>query len=357
MPLASRGHLRQGHKPAHLLGNNLKKRTTLPAAAALAGLLLTATACTAPEPNTQPSASAAGASTPTADGGKRSALGTVVSDSFGNADYYTTLPGDTPAMVALSFRISEAKLAEFNNLQPGVPLAPGTKLRLIPAPGPITGARGTAVIDANGIPTGYVVEAKDTLDGITYRFGINSKQLAEANQVPYVGEQGGVYFLLAGKHLQLQKNPVDSRSGTGDTVDNSFHQPIYYTTVDGDSLDSLGYKFRSTTAQLMQYNPSLTADRPIPAGTKVRLMPGELKIDGANGTFTADADGIPITYTTAPGDTEHQIEARFKVPDLGLANRPLTGTATAWYSMRDIPTGEIAPGQTISLALSKPINK
>jgi len=335
----------------------VKKRTTLPAAAALAGLLLTATACTAPEPNTQPSASAAGASTPTADGGKRSALGTVVSDSFGNADYYTTLPGDTPAMVALSFRISEAKLAEFNNLQPGVPLAPGTKLRLIPAPGPITGARGTAVIDANGIPTGYVVEAKDTLDGITYRFGINSKQLAEANQVPYVGEQGGVYFLLAGKHLQLQKNPVDSRSGTGDTVDNSFHQPIYYTTVDGDSLDSLGYKFRSTTAQLMQYNPSLTADRPIPAGTKVRLMPGELKIDGASGTFTADADGIPITYTTAPGDTEHQIEARFKVPDLGLANRPLTGTATAWYSMRDIPTGEIAPGQTISLALSKPINK
>lgn len=107
----------------------------------------------------------------------------------------------------------------------------------------------------------------------------------------------------------------------------------------------------------MQYNLSLAADRPIPAGTKVRLMPGELKIDGAKGTFTADADGIPISYTTAPGDTEHQIEARFKIPDLGLANRPLTGTATVWYTMRDLPSGEIAQGQTISLTLSKPISK
>ncbi|WP_175460608.1 LysM peptidoglycan-binding domain-containing protein [Arthrobacter sp. ok909] len=281
----------------------------------------------------------------------------MVSDSFGNADYYTTLPGDTPAIVAGSFRISEAKLAEFNGLQPGAPLTPGTKLRLIPAPGPITGAKGTAVVDANGIPTSYVVEPDDTLGGITYRFGLTEEQLAEANKVPYAYEKGNTYFIRTGKHLQLQKNLVDSRSGTGTSVNNSFGQAIFYTTVDGDSLDSLGYKFRCTTDQLLQYNPSLTTDRPIPAGTKVRLMPGELKIDGAQGSFTADTEGIPLTYTTAPGDTERQIEARFKAPDLEWANRPLTGTDRVWYDFSDLPSGELAPGQTISLALNKPIHK
>lgn len=291
------------------------------------------------------------------DAGKPSLAGPTVSDSFGNVDYYTTVSGDTVAAVAASFHITEKEIAEFNGLQPVNALAPNTKLRLIPAPGPIYGAKGNATVDGNGIPTSYVVEPKDTLGGITYRFGITEEQLAEANKVPYVYEKGNTYFLRAGKHIQLQKNPVDSRSGTGTAVTNSSGQTIFYTTVEGDSFDSLGYKFRSTTAQLLQYNPSLTADKPIPAGTRVRLIPGELKIDGAQGSFTADADGIPLTYTTAPGDTEGQISFRFGMPDLEWANRPLTGTDRVWYAFTDLPTGELAPGQTISLALNKPIHK
>lgn len=292
-----------------------------------------------------------------ADPGKSSLAGPTVTDSFGNVDYYTTVSGDTSAGVAASFRITEAKLNEFNGLQAGSALAPNTKLRLIPAPGPITGAKGTATVNENGIPTSYAIESDDTLGGITYRFGITEEQLAEANKVPYAYEKGNTYFVRAGNHIQLQKNPVDSKSGTGTTVNNSFGQTIFYTTVDGDSFDSLGYKFRSTTAQLLQYNPSLTADRPIPAGTRVRLIPGELKIDGAQGDFTADADGIPLTYTTAPGDTERQVSFRFSVTDLRWANRPLTGTDAVWYAFTDQSTGEFVPGQTISLALNKPIHK
>jgi LysM repeat protein len=272
-------------------------------------------------------------------------------------DYYTTVSGDTSARVAAAFRISEAKLAEFNGLEFGSALAPNTKLRLIPAPGPILGAKGTATVDDNGIPTSYVIDPADTLSGITYRFGITMEQLAEANKVPYVYEKGNTYFVRAGNHVQLQKNPVDSRSGTGSTVNNSSGQTIFYTTVEGDSFDSIGYKFRCTTEQLLQYNPSLTADRPIPTGTKVSLIPGELKIDGAQGTFTTDADGIPQTYTTAPGDTERQISLRFRMPDLEWANRPLTGTDRVWYTFTDLPTGELAPGQTISLNLTKPLHK
>ncbi|MGO4229995.1 LysM peptidoglycan-binding domain-containing protein [Arthrobacter sp. YAF34] len=313
------------------------------------------------DPSPQPVASGVG--TPTgsataaaADVGLQSALGPVVSDSFGNADFYTTLPGDTTEMVAHSFRLSEAKLAEFNALHQQGTLATGTKLRLIPAPGPILGAKGTAVVDAKGIPTSYVVAPNDTVGGITYRFGLTDEQLAEANKVAITYEKGGVYFLLAGKHLRLQKNPVDSRSGTGTAVKNSFGQAIFYTTVDGDSLDSLGYKFRCSTAQLLQYNPSLAADRPVPAGTRVRLIPGGLKIDGARGSFTADAAGIPLTYTTAPGDNERQVEFRFGVTDLRSANRPLTGGAGAWYDLAP-SRDEFAPCQTISLDLDKPINK
>jgi LysM repeat protein len=277
--------------------------------------------------------------------------------SFGNIVFYTTVPGDTAAMVAAAVGISETKLNEFNGLKPGASLTPGTKLRLIPAPGPLTGAQGVATLAANGIPTTYVIEPGDTLGGITYRFGLTDEQLAEANKVPYVYEKGNTYFVRSGHLIQLQKNPVDSRSGTGTTVTNSFGQAIFYTTVDGDSFDSLGYKFRSTTEQILLYNPSLVAKDPIPAGTKVRLIPGELKIDRAQGSFTADADGIPLTYTTAPGDTERQVAFRFSVMDLRTANRPSTGTGGAWYEFTEPSTEEFAPGQTISLALNKPINK
>ena len=307
-----------------------------------------------------PTAAEATATAAPAAPGTSSLAGATVTDSFGNVDYYTTVAGDTSAGVAASFRITEKELAEFNGLQPGSALAPDTKLRLIPAPGPMKGAKGTATVDGNGIPTSYTIEPGDTLGGIAYRFGVNGEQLAEANKVPYVYEKGNIYFVRAGKHIQLQKNPVDSRSGGGTSVNNSFGQTIFYTTVDGDSFDSLGYKFRCTTNQLLQYNQSLAADQTIPAGTRVRLIPGELKIDGAQGTFTADADGIPQTYTTAPGDTERQISFRFGVSEqanLGWANRPLTGTDRVWYTFTDLPSGELAPGQTISLNLTKPLHK
>lgn len=286
-----------------------------------------------------------------------SALGPVVSDSFGNADFYTTLPGDTPAMVAGSFGLSEAKLASFNGLPPGAPLAPDTRLRLIPAEGPMVGAAGDAVTDADGIPTSYIVEPEDSLQGISYRFGITQDQLAEANKVPHVHEVGNEYFLLAGRRLELQKNPVDSRSGTGATVDNSFGESIFYTTADGDSLDSLGYKFRCTTEQLLQYNPFLSADQSIPAGTRVRLMPGELPTVGAQGSFTADADGVPLTYTTAPGDTERKIAFRFRlteIVDLQAANPSLTEEGLAWYATTE--SWELVPGQTISLSAAQPLS-
>jgi LysM repeat protein len=323
------------------------------------GLAACTSAGASPEPPTAaPTVTATG--TATANPGKPPLAGPTVTDSFGNADFYTTVSGDTFAVIAAAFGISESKLYEFNAQSHGAPLAPNTKLRLIPAEGPITGASGSATVDANGIPISYVIEASDTLDGITYRFGLTKEQLAEANKVPFVYEQGNKYFVRAGNHIQLQKNPVDSRSGKGKMVNNSFGHTIFYTTVDGDSFDSLGYQFRSTTAQLLRYNPSLVADKPIPAGTKVSLMSGEQKIDGAQGTFTADAEGIPLTYTTAPGDTETQIVFRFGLTglaDLAWANRPLTGDGGVWYDYTDVPSGELAPGQTISLALNKPINK
>ncbi|TLM71588.1 hypothetical protein [Pseudarthrobacter sp. NamB4] len=75
------------------------------------------------------------------------------------------------------------------------------------------------------------------------------------------------------------------------------------------------------------------------------------------GGCTADAEGIPLTYTTAPGDTEQQVSFRFSVTDLRAANGPLTGTGGTCYEFTDLPTVELAPGQTISLALDKPINK
>ena len=285
--------------------------------------------------------------------------GLKVLDSFGNVDFYTTAAGDTLAKVAAAFELSETKLAGFNKLPAGAPVRQGTKLRLIPPSGPITGARGAAETDDTGIPVSYVVADLDTLDGIAYRFGITEDQLAEANKVPYVHEQGNVYFLHPGRTIALQKKPVDPRSGKGQATSNSFGHAIYYTTVDGDSLDSLGYKFRRTTAQLLEYNPGLSVGSPLPAGTKVTLMPGEATVDGARGTFSRNADGVPLTYTTAAGDTERQVAFRFNLEpaELSAANRPKTAGPRTWYEFTSVPDGELAAGQTISLSGAKPITK
>jgi LysM repeat protein len=314
------------------------------------------TGCTYTEPSAAATSTAATGTPATAADSKSSLSGKTHADSFGNVDFYTTVSGDTLAQVAAAYKLSEAKIVEFNHLQSGSPLTPGTKLRLIPD-GPTNGAKGDVTTDENGIPTSYVVVSEDTLSGISYRFNLTEQQLAEANKVPFAYEKGGTYFVQAGHTIQLQKNPVDARSGTGKAVNNSFGQTIFYTTVEGDSFDSLGYKFRSTTAQILLYNPSLVENEPIPAGSKVRLVPGDLQIDGARGTYTADSDGIPLTYTTAPGDIERQVAFRFGVTDIRSANRPSTGTGGAWYQFSDLPTGELAPGQVISLSMEKPINK
>lgn len=317
------------------------------------------TGCTRTELSAAATANAAPASSTPTTNSKSSLSGETQLDSFGNVDFYTTVSGDTLAKVAAAYKLSEAKVAAFNRLQPGASLAPGTKLRLIPD-GPTNGAKGTATTDANGIPTTYVIGPEDTLSGITYRFNLTDKQLAEANKVPITYEMGNIYFIRAGRSIQLQKNPVDSRSGTGKPVNNSFGQAVFYTTVEGDSFDSLGYRYRSTTAQILLYNPTLVENQPIPSGGRIQLMPGDLKIDGAQGTYTTDPDGIPLTYTTAPGDIERQIAFRFGIPgiaDLESANRPTTGGGRVWYEFSDLPNGELAPGQTISLSLDKPINK
>ncbi|MGX9902007.1 LysM peptidoglycan-binding domain-containing protein [Arthrobacter sp. SA17] len=161
------------------------------------GLAACTSAGASPERTTAiPTVTAAG--TAPANPGKPPLAGSTVTDSFGNADFYTAVAGDTFAVVAAAFGISEAKLYEFNAQSHGAALAPNTKLRLIPAEGPIIGANGAATFDADGIPANYVIEANDTLDGIIYRFGLTKEQLAEANKVPFVHEQGNKYFVHAG---------------------------------------------------------------------------------------------------------------------------------------------------------------
>ncbi|WP_427018854.1 LysM peptidoglycan-binding domain-containing protein [Pseudarthrobacter sp. P1] len=278
--------------------------------------------------------------------------GETVKDSFGNVLFYTTVAGDEAATLAQVFKISLGRLEMFNALAQGTPLAPGTKLRLLPPPGPDNGARGEAELDNRGIPVTYTVATGDNIEGISYRFGMAQDQLAEANKATLVQSVGIDYFLIAGTTIELQKKPVDSRSGRGQTISNSVGRAIYYTAVDGDSIDSLGYQFRRPAAQLLKDNPQLAVDAPIPAGTRVTLMPNARTIPGAAGTFTADARGIPLTYTTAPGDVDSQIAARFGLErsELRMANSGSSRGGMDWFQYTDASNRELVPGQTISLS-------
>jgi hypothetical protein len=159
--------------------------------------------------------------------------------------------------------------------------------------------------------------------------------------------------------LELQKRPVDPRAGTGTSVANYFGRADYYTTVDGDSYDGLGYKFRCNTDELLRYNPGLKPDVGIPAGTKVTLMPGDVKLNGAQGSFTTGSDGIPLTYTTALGDIEFQVAARFNLEpfELETGNRPIVEGGRVWFDFADLQDGILSAGQTISLDPRHPIRK
>ncbi|MGA7206178.1 MAG: LysM peptidoglycan-binding domain-containing protein [Specibacter sp.] len=224
---------------------------------------------------------------------------------------------------------------------------------------PIPGAMGLATLNAAGVPESYTVVKDDTVDGIEYRFGITTDVLAEANMVPDFISVGNNYFLHPGDVVELLVRPVDPNSGKGAVVTNSAGHPIFYTTARGDSLDSLGYQFRVSTAALLRYDPALSADVPIPPGSKISLMPGDLKIQGATGSFTVDAKGIPLTYTTAEDDTEMQIAGRFNLElvELADANRPHDNKTAEWFDFTDLPSGTLAAGQTMSLNGDHPILK
>lgn len=114
------------------------------------------------------------------------------------------LAGDTLKDIAAQFKLSLSRLALFNGLSTMDYPTPGRTLRLIPAPGPITGAKGEATYDARGVPVSYVIAEQDTTGGLEYRFGLTQAQLAEANHVAHVYEQGNVYFMQPGRHIALQ---------------------------------------------------------------------------------------------------------------------------------------------------------
>lgn len=313
--------------------------------------------CSNPDPEPAPdSPHATNAATNAATPGS----GEIVVDSFGNADFYTTVPDDTYESVVAKFDLPEAKIAEFNAFPAGVPLSANVKLRLLPVPGPIRGAMGASKEDTSGLPLRYEAVENDTVDGLRYRFGLSKEQLAEANMVPDdLNEKGVDYFLHPGSTIELQKRFVAPASGTGTVVRNSFGNPLYYTTVDGDTFDSLGYKFRRSPVQLLQDNATLGTGGTIPVGTKLSLGPLDTTIDGARGSYTKDAVGLPLTYTTAAGDVEARVALRFNLStaDLGSVNRPVTPGGRVWYGFADLPNGVISPGQTISISKDTPIVK
>ncbi len=337
-------------------------------AAVLGSMVLATSACTATaSPQTPASSSgitsrAIAATSAGGDSGSSSrsgSSGATVMDYFGNADFYTTVAGDNYAQLAKDYHLSQAKIEAFNNFMPGAPLVPGTKLRLIPQPGPIKAAMGASTADSNGLPVTYTVVQDDGLAGITYRFGITSDQLAEANKVPYVCTVGNRDCLHPGMVLQLQKHPVDRRAGSDKPSPTTLAMSITPARLRAIPCDCLGYRFRCTTDELLRYNPGLKPDVPIPAGTKVTLMPGDVKLKGAQGSFTTDADSIPLTYTTAPGDIEFQVAARFnREPfELETGNRPIVQGGRVWFDFADLENGVLSAGQTISLDPRHPIRK
>ncbi|MBT2248223.1 LysM peptidoglycan-binding domain-containing protein [Arthrobacter sp. BHU FT2] len=125
----------------------------------------------------------------------------------------------------------------------------------------------------------------------------------------------------------------------------SYHLPVTYTTVRGDTWASIATAFEVKEATLKTFQANQVAAEPA-AGTVVDLRGRDYQRPGASGTYGKDASGVPETYVVQKGDNPGAVAARFGIPVRNLVtDNDLPGK----WSLSPEGTAQFTPGTTLTL--------
>jgi len=145
---------------------------------------------------------------------------------------------------------------------------------------------------------------------------------------------------------------VTASSSSAPTLDvagkvglSSYELPITYTTVPGDTWESIAKAFELKEASLKAFQVTPADAEPAP-GTVVDLRGVDYPRPGAAGGYQKDASGRPGVYTVVEGDNPGAVAARFGIPVRQLVtDNKLPGM----WSLSPEATASFTPGMKLKL--------
>jgi len=169
---------------------------------------------------------------------------------------YTVKKGETVKSIAKAYHITSKDLLQLN---PDISrnLAPNT---VIIVPNLNFGKEGVKqeVKVANGAQKKYVVFPKDTLYGISKKFGITMEELIAANPQIADGLKPGMELIIP--------EPGSAPTKTNDTVTYELH-----TVVKDDTMYNLSNRYQVSQAELLRLNPELSGG--LKLGMTLKMKP------------------------------------------------------------------------------------
>lgn len=209
---------------------------------------------------------------------------------------YTVKKGDTLIGIAKKHGVAASDLAKANGIKSARHIQPGQELTVPPK---AAGGGSSAPAPSDSGTQSYTIQKGDTLSGIAHKFGVSTKQLANANGI------STEHQIQAGRSLKIPK-------ATGKAA--SANTRKTYTVKSGDTLIGIAKRFGTSATQIAAAN-GFSTERPIRAGQS-------LVIPSSSGK-SAKASPATRSYTVKKGDTLIGIAKRFGISakQLAAANR------------------------------------
>jgi LysM repeat protein len=205
-------------------------------------------------------------------------------------DKYVVRHGDTLGAIAAKYGVSIDSLRRLNNIR-GSLIYPGQTLVFAAPAGEVTSSSDTeeAIASTKPVTDRYVVKPGDTLTTIATQFGMDVRELMEANSL-----RGSRIY--PGQRLAVAHSGDQPDGTTGSDKEVPDTQKVdYYTVKSGDTLAGIAARYRTTVSALQRAN-GIAGSRIYPGQ---RLAVGSVREAPSGGKRSEE----PTEYIVKRGDT------------------------------------------------------